>query len=179
MSKNGKRKRRSFYTPDSKAVAAWIDAQSDLGMSLQIVAVDAMARYGKGDVVKAYLKHRENAHTDVPDVHTHQTDEVQEHKYEREERANSKAEVSQQPPDLSAAKPQVKKELPVRRQPEPSFDQESELEDESPIAHDDVLSRMMRSNDQLTDDSDSNDDDISDDDRLRILLGDSGSELQK
>lgn len=56
-----KRKRRSFWEPDSEKVVAWLDAQTDLGTSLQLVLVDAIRKYGEGDAIKAHLNQRENA----------------------------------------------------------------------------------------------------------------------
>lgn len=56
-----KRKRRSFWEPDSEKVVAWLDAQTDLGTTLQLVAVDAIRKYGEGDAIKAHLTQREHA----------------------------------------------------------------------------------------------------------------------
>ncbi|MGX1266792.1 hypothetical protein RKD55_004736 [Rossellomorea marisflavi] len=53
------RKRRSFWEPDSKKVVDWINSQTDLGTSLQLIIVDAMHKYGDGDVIKAHLNQRE------------------------------------------------------------------------------------------------------------------------
>lgn len=54
-----KRKRRSFWEPESEQVITWLDAQTDLGTSLQLIIVDAIRTYGKGDVIKAHLAQRE------------------------------------------------------------------------------------------------------------------------
>ncbi|MGX1195712.1 hypothetical protein [Metabacillus sp. SLBN-84] len=54
-----KRKRRSFWEPESKKLNDWLDAQSDLGTSLQLIIVDAIHKYGEGDVIKAHLSQRE------------------------------------------------------------------------------------------------------------------------
>jgi hypothetical protein len=60
MSKTKKdRNRRSFWEPDSKKVVEWINNQKDLGTSLQLIIVDAMYKYGDGDVIKAHLNQRE------------------------------------------------------------------------------------------------------------------------
>lgn len=56
----GKRKRRTFWEPESERLIAWLDAQADLGTSLQLIIVDAIKKYGEGDVIKAHLKQREN-----------------------------------------------------------------------------------------------------------------------
>ena len=56
---DAKRKRRSFWEPESEALKAWLDAQNDLGVSLQLIIVDAMQTYGAGDVIKAHLSQRE------------------------------------------------------------------------------------------------------------------------
>lgn len=52
------RKRRSFWEPESAALIEWLDEQSDLGKSLQVLIVDAIERYGSGDAVSAYLNQR-------------------------------------------------------------------------------------------------------------------------
>lgn len=59
-----KRKRRSFWEPDSPQLNAWLDAQTDLGTSLQLIIVDAIQKYGEGDVIKSYLTRREVAFRD-------------------------------------------------------------------------------------------------------------------
>lgn len=55
-----KRKRRSFWEPDSEKLVSWLDDQSDLGRSLQLIIVDAIHKYGEGDVIMAHLNQREN-----------------------------------------------------------------------------------------------------------------------
>lgn len=57
--KQNRPKRRSFYEPESKKLIDWLNAQHDLGTSLQLIIVDAIQKYGDGDVIKAYLKTRE------------------------------------------------------------------------------------------------------------------------
>ncbi|MCR6108695.1 hypothetical protein HXA34_20575 [Salipaludibacillus agaradhaerens] len=57
---NKKRKRRSFWEPESEKLVTWIDQQSDLGTSLQLIIIDAIHKYGEGDVIKAHLNQREN-----------------------------------------------------------------------------------------------------------------------
>lgn len=58
MAQTKKRKRRSFWEPESKPIIEWMNNQSDLGKSLQLVIVDAIKQYGKGDAVDAYLQRR-------------------------------------------------------------------------------------------------------------------------
>lgn len=60
-----KRKRRSFWEPESEKVIEWLDAQTDLGTSLQLIIVDAIRQYGKGDVIKAHLTQRERMYQDA------------------------------------------------------------------------------------------------------------------
>lgn len=60
-----KRKRRSFWEPESEKVIEWLDAQTDLGTSLQLIIVDAIRQYGKGDVIKAHLTQRESLYQDA------------------------------------------------------------------------------------------------------------------
>jgi len=52
----GKRKRRSFYVPESPKMRAWLDNQKDLGLSLQVLIRDALERYGEGDVAEGYIR---------------------------------------------------------------------------------------------------------------------------
>ncbi|MED4128491.1 hypothetical protein [Shouchella miscanthi] len=58
-----KRKRRSFWEPDSEKIITWLDKQADLGTSLQLIIVDAMRKYGDGDVIKAHLSQREDGYS--------------------------------------------------------------------------------------------------------------------
>lgn len=60
-----KRKRRSFWEPESEKLVEWLDAQTDLGTSLQLIIVDAIHKYGEGDVIKAHLNQRENFYYDT------------------------------------------------------------------------------------------------------------------
>lgn len=53
------RKRRSFFEPESKVLAKWLADQNDLGVSLQLIIVDAIRNYGEGDVIQAFLTARE------------------------------------------------------------------------------------------------------------------------
>lgn len=55
-----KRKRRSFWEPESEKIVSWLNDQSDLGTSLQLIIVDAIHNYGEGDVIKAHLNQRES-----------------------------------------------------------------------------------------------------------------------
>lgn len=59
MSRKEKRKRRSFWEPESETIVNWLNQQTDLGTSLQLIIVDAIKKYGNGDVIKAYLAQRE------------------------------------------------------------------------------------------------------------------------
>lgn len=52
------RKRLSFYEPDNKDILEWCKNQTSLGKSLELIIVDAMRNYGKGDVISAYLNLR-------------------------------------------------------------------------------------------------------------------------
>lgn len=52
------RKRRSFYEPQSKVFNDWLDAQTDLGMSIQLLIADAIETYGSGDAIEAYFRTR-------------------------------------------------------------------------------------------------------------------------
>lgn len=56
-----KRKRRSFWEPESASVKTWLDNQTDLGVSLQLIIVDVIQKYGDGDVIRAYLAQREQS----------------------------------------------------------------------------------------------------------------------
>lgn len=65
-----KKKRRSFYEPDSEAIRQWLDNQKDFGRTLQLLAVDAMAKYGTGDAIEGmlHLRTQEPQATQVPVV---------------------------------------------------------------------------------------------------------------
>lgn len=55
-----KRKRRTFWEPESPNVVAWLNAQGDLGMSLQLIIVEAMNKYGTDDVIQSHLRQLES-----------------------------------------------------------------------------------------------------------------------
>lgn len=61
------RKRRSFFEPESRVLAEWLAQQNDLGVSLQLIIVDAIRNYGEGDVIQAFLTARESV-TGEPQV---------------------------------------------------------------------------------------------------------------
>lgn len=61
-----KRKRRTFWEPESPAVQEWLANQKDLGMSLQLIIVDAMNAYGSGDVIQTHLSNRMNGQAPAP-----------------------------------------------------------------------------------------------------------------
>lgn len=73
-----KRKRRSFWEPDSPAIRQWIDAQHDLGVSLQLIIVDALARYGNGDVILAHLAERETQASGLFTIHAEHPERIPE-----------------------------------------------------------------------------------------------------
>ncbi|MEK4529806.1 hypothetical protein NST38_30850 [Paenibacillus sp. FSL H8-0104] len=52
------RKRLSFYESESEEIRNWCKNQSSLGKSLELIIVDAIRNYGKGDVISAYLNFR-------------------------------------------------------------------------------------------------------------------------
>ena len=58
MSKKQRRRRRSFYQPESDILTKWLDEQDNLGRSLQLVIIDAIRNYGEGDVITAFLDKR-------------------------------------------------------------------------------------------------------------------------
>lgn len=64
------RKRRSFWEPESKDLVAWLNNQADLGKSLQLIIVDAMQQYGRGDAVDAYLQRRLDSDFKEPQIAT-------------------------------------------------------------------------------------------------------------
>lgn len=53
------RKRRTFWEPDSKSIVDWLDNQQNLGTSLQVIVIDAIRKYGNGDVVTTFFERRE------------------------------------------------------------------------------------------------------------------------
>lgn len=60
QTKKASRKRRSFFEPESKVLSEWLAQQNDLGVSLQLIIVDAIRNYGDGDVIQAFLTARES-----------------------------------------------------------------------------------------------------------------------
>lgn len=50
-----KRKRKSFWEPEQEHIRQWIANQKDLGRSIQLVAAEAIAKYGDGDVIEAMV----------------------------------------------------------------------------------------------------------------------------
>lgn len=64
------RKRRSFWEPESKDLVVWLNNQADLGKSLQLIIVDAMQQYGRGDAVDAYLQRRLDSDFKEPQIPT-------------------------------------------------------------------------------------------------------------
>lgn len=55
---NQKRKRRSFYDLNHPVLREWLDAQQDLGKSLELILPDVIHRFGKGDVIQSFLNQR-------------------------------------------------------------------------------------------------------------------------
>lgn len=56
--KRAKQKRRSFNEPDAKELTTWLNNQKNLGISLQLIIVDAISKYGKGDAIETHLTRR-------------------------------------------------------------------------------------------------------------------------
>lgn len=52
------RKRRTFWEPDSKKAKEWLDSQNNISVSIQFIILDAINRYGCGDVIQAFLEHQ-------------------------------------------------------------------------------------------------------------------------
>lgn len=50
-----KRKRRSFWEPESKRVVDWLNAQDNVSTSLQLIITDAIRRYGDGDAITNHI----------------------------------------------------------------------------------------------------------------------------
>ena len=61
------RKRRSFWEPDNEVIKKWLKDQTDLGTSLELIIVDAIRKYGEGDVIRAYLSKRKLTPETVPE----------------------------------------------------------------------------------------------------------------
>lgn len=51
-----KRKRRSFWEPDSEQVVNWINNQSDVSRSLHLAIINTIAKYGEGDAIEGLFK---------------------------------------------------------------------------------------------------------------------------
>lgn len=50
-----KRKRRSFWEPNSKPVVDWLENQTDVSRSIQLAIIDTIAKYGTGDAVEGLI----------------------------------------------------------------------------------------------------------------------------
>lgn len=50
-----KRKRKSFWEPEQEHIQQWIANQKDLGRSIQLLAADAIQKYGQGDAIEAMV----------------------------------------------------------------------------------------------------------------------------
>lgn len=49
------RKRKSFWEPEQPHIKEWIANQKDLGRSIQLLAADAIQKYGQGDAIEAMV----------------------------------------------------------------------------------------------------------------------------
>lgn len=49
------RKRKSFWEPEQPHIKEWIANQKDLGRSIQLLAADAIQKYGHGDAIEAMV----------------------------------------------------------------------------------------------------------------------------
>lgn len=118
--KSATRKRRSFFEPDSPVLTEWLAQQNDLGVSLQLIIVDAIRNYGEGDVIQAFLTARESV-TGEPQVRSSLPKPNAVLHPPVVAKAAPKApapSIEEDAPSETAPEPQVD-ELPVERKPEP------------------------------------------------------------
>ncbi|WP_078598408.1 hypothetical protein [Evansella clarkii] len=178
-----KRKRRSFWEPDSEKLISWLDEQSDLGTSLQLIIVDAIHKYGEGDVIKAHLNQRENAYyTGEPESPVRKPVQKSAPTIEQEqEPASTPApQIKEEAIKPPASEPEDHQDVSKgpERETEPKLEQEPELEPElDEESHDEMgfdIDDMMAGNaDTDTEKKES------DYDPLTIMMGDIGSTLSK
>lgn len=108
------RKRRSFFEPESKVLAEWLADQNDLGVSLQLIIVDAIRNYGEGDVIQAFLKARETLPGEVP-VTTASSEAVKQVSLFAEAKLKAEAKGKSKPKAQAVVEPEPRPdaELPV------------------------------------------------------------------
>lgn len=177
-----KRKRRSFWEPESEKIVSWLNGQSDLGTSLQLIIVDAIHKYGEGDVIKAHLNQRES------------------YGYERQPELPARQPVRKTAPasldvmNDSDDEKQEKQGSPQVSEPEnhqvsgggPELEVEPELEAEQELASDgtpeDDMELSFDTADLMSDDVDEEDEGKGDEpeyDPIAIMMQDSGSTFNK
>lgn len=161
-----KPKRRSFWEPESEKLVAWLNDQSDLGTSLELIIVDALHKYGEGDVIKSYLRQREEAF------------------YQNEPQSTPKQPVREPIQQVETSveqaveeSPTVVEEVVADSEPEIPIDiEEPELEsdydeDDEPFDIDEIVSR--------SDDESPSEEKEPEYDPLSIMFQDSGSTFNK
>lgn len=113
------RKRRSFFEPESKVLAKWLADQNDLGVSLQLIIVDAIRNYGEGDAIQSFLKARETLPGEVPVTKsTVATEAVKEVPVLAEALPKSAPKVDAKPKTAPKPEPELSvEELPVGPEP--------------------------------------------------------------
>lgn len=122
MSRKEKRKRRSFWEPESETIVNWLNQQTDLGTSLQLIIVDAIEKYGNGDVIKAYLTRRESGLGQIlRPAQVTETSPIQE-RYEepRVEQRTEQPDVRREP--VRESRPEVPVQQEQAYTPEPQGD---------------------------------------------------------
>jgi len=110
-----RKKRRSFYQPESDILNAWLDAQHDLGRSLQLVIIDALRKYGEGDVITAFLEQREQTLADDVVVTTSRTEKAPQTTTQKTD-APVKRTVIKEVPKETPTKPSTQQTAPVMTQ---------------------------------------------------------------
>jgi len=166
-----KRKRRSFWEPESDKVIDWLDAQTDLGTSLQLIIVDAIQQYGKGDVIKAHLTQRERMYQDEPQPLAERPSRpnVQVFPPEPSEPDTTEAAEPVLPPVLApeAAGESENDDQDMELDFEPEWTPKNESDEEPPFDIQDMIPNAEAKGEE------------SDYDPIAIMMGDTGSTLNK
>lgn len=128
-----RRKRRSFFEPESKTVVNWMDSQHNLGVSLQLIIVDAIHKYGKGDALEVHLSQRDETvegnitvHAKNPNVildriinnDNHLEPTIKEEPQEEEVTVEKEVKVKKEKPVKQKVKSDDKKEVPIEEEDE-------------------------------------------------------------
>lgn len=182
MSKASKktRKRRTFWEPESKELQAWLKEQDNLGLSLQLLIVDAMHKYGEGDVIRSLIAQKA---LDINFDNAPNISQNQEVKRPTRKQATAFVETVLEQDDLELdseldSEPEIQEQeqpksfkIPVKQhehQAEPKQDVVTEQK---------VIVKTEPEKESAVEDNDNDKDEEEPYDPIQILLNDAGSSL--